>query len=95
MKAIWIFIQMVCKMVLATIIAIGRQLLAIITDPQWDIDGPKLAGILTVSLGITIMVACLIKWDFNGPAPMYGMTLVTTGLGLLGWRGHTENSVGK
>jgi len=65
-----------------------KQLIAPITDRDWDIDGAKLAGVLTVALGIAVLVACLIRWDF-GPGP-FGLSLVGSGGALLGWRAHTD-----
>ena len=74
----------------AAIVAFFKQLWSLVTDKDWDADAQKIVGILAVSLGFAVMATCTLKWDFQGQAPIYGSALITLGVGLLGWRGHTD-----
>jgi hypothetical protein len=69
---------------------IGKQLWSLVTDPKWDLDAKKVAGLFCVCLGGTILVTCTVKWDFGAPAT-YGSAILAMGLGLLGWSGHTTD----
>ena len=70
--------------------AFFKQAWALVSDKEWDADAQKFVGFSLIALGFSIMATCLLKWDFQGQAPVFGSALLTLGAGLIGWRGHTD-----
>jgi len=69
---------------------VWKQIIAPFTDKQWDADAQKIVGFGVVFLGAWVIITAIIKDKFDGPGPQYGIALITLGVGLLGWRGHTD-----
>lgn len=72
---------------------VWKQIIAPFTDKDWDLDGQKLVGWGIVALGVTIIIQCMVKWDFSGNAPNYALVLIGFGGGMIGWRSHTDQGV--
>jgi hypothetical protein len=76
--------------------AVGKQVWALVTDKDWDLDAQKLIGFIVACAGGLIFVVVALRYAFGGQidamAAGIGLGAIATGGALLGWRNHTDTT---
>ena len=77
-------------------VAIVKQIQALVTDKDWDLDPQKLIGFIVALSGAVIFIVVTIRYAIGGPidstAAGIGLGAIATGGAMLGWRNHTDNA---